>query len=75
MSKLPPSKDTLVQKVFIVWIFGEEFRVTASRRSKAIFMAADLYLEEHPKSWPRQVLVLSAKTRQVPFDYMAGGTR
>jgi len=51
---------------YLVWILGEEFRVRGVTRWKAISEAAHEYDDKYPGKYKISLLVVVAKTRQLP---------
>lgn len=54
------------EKDYIVWILGEEFRVSGTTRWKAISNAAHKYSDKYPGRYKLSLLMVIARTRQLP---------
>ena len=50
----------------MVWILGEEFRLRGSTRWKAVSEAARRYNDKYPGKHKISLLMVVAKTRQLP---------
>lgn len=57
-------------KDYLVLILGEEFRVKGKTRWKAIAVAAKLYNEKYPGKFKISLLMVIARTRQLPVISM-----